>query len=68
MKLVWWVSAVPGTSKKQTEASVRNPSFRDDAGAGRVGEDVTTLTPHGPGRAGLQHPVLHGRASLATAY
>src|SRR5262245_7012722 len=30
----------------------------------RVGEDVATLTPHRPGRAGLPHPVLHGRASL----
>src|SRR5262245_34551468 len=30
----------------------------------RVGEDVATLTPHRPGRAGLPHPVLHGRAPL----
>jgi hypothetical protein len=30
----------------------------------RVGGDVTTPTPHRPGRAGFPHPVLHERASL----
>src|SRR5580693_4446551 len=30
----------------------------------RVGEDVTTLTPHRSGRAVFPLPVLHGRASL----
>ena len=33
----------------------------------RVGEDVATLTPHGPGRAELLHPVLHERVSLTAA-
>jgi DoxX-like family len=33
-------------------------------GASRVGEDVATLAPHRPGRAGFQHPVPHVRASL----
>ena len=33
----------------------------------RVGEDVAIPTPHRPGRAGFQHPVLHGRDLLATA-
>jgi hypothetical protein len=33
----------------------------------RVGGDVTTPTPHRPGRAGFPHPVLHERASLAAA-
>jgi hypothetical protein len=30
----------------------------------RVGEDVSIPTPHSPGRADFQHPVLHGRALL----
>jgi hypothetical protein len=30
----------------------------------RVGEDVTTLTPHRSGRAALLHPVPHERVSL----
>jgi len=33
----------------------------------RVGEDVSTLAPHRPGRAEFPHPVPHGRASLTTA-
>jgi hypothetical protein len=33
----------------------------------RVGGDVAIPTPHRPGRAGFQHPVLHGRDLLATA-
>jgi hypothetical protein len=33
----------------------------------RVGGDVAIPTPHRPGRANFQHPVLHGRASLAVA-
>ena len=33
----------------------------------RVGEDVAIPTPHRPGRADFQHPVLHGRALLAVA-
>ncbi|MBB5058842.1 hypothetical protein HDF16_003565 [Granulicella aggregans] len=32
----------------------------------RVGEDVSALTPHRPGRADFPHPVPHGRASLST--
>ena len=28
--------------------------------AGRVGEDVATLTPHRPGRADFRHPVCMG--------
>jgi transposase len=32
----------------------------------RVGEDVSALTPHGPGRADFPHPVPHGGASLPT--
>ena len=32
---------------------------------GRVGEDVTTLTPHRTGCADFPLPVLHGRGSLA---
>ena len=35
---------------------------------GRVGEDVSTLAPHRPGRADFPHPVLHGRALLRAAY
>jgi transposase len=34
----------------------------------RVGGDVSAPTPHRPGRADFPHPVLHGRASLGTAY
>ena len=34
----------------------------------RVGGDVAAPTPHRPGRADFPHPVLHGRASLGTAY
>jgi transposase len=30
----------------------------------RVGEEVTPLTPHRPGRAGFPHPVLHWERSL----
>jgi hypothetical protein len=33
----------------------------------RVGEDVSTLAPHRPGRAEFPHPVPHGRASLTAA-
>jgi hypothetical protein len=33
----------------------------------RVGGDVTTPTPHRPGRADFPHPVLHERASPAAA-
>jgi hypothetical protein len=33
----------------------------------RVGGDVAIPTPHRPGRADFQHPVLHERDSLATA-
>jgi Transposase zinc-binding domain/Putative transposase len=33
----------------------------------RVGGDVPIPTPHRPGRADFQHPVLHGRALLAVA-
>ena len=33
----------------------------------RVGEDVSTLAPHRPGRAEFPHPVPQGRASLTTA-
>src|SRR5258708_9282338 len=35
--------------------------------SGRVGEDVTTLTPHRPGRADFPHPVLRGRVSLTVS-
>ena len=34
----------------------------------RVGEDVSTLAPHRPGRAEFPHPVPHGRDSLPTVY
>ena len=34
---------------------------------GRVGEDVATLTPHGPGRAEFPHPVLRAGASFQVA-
>ena len=34
----------------------------------RVGGDVTTPTPHRPGRAELRHPVLRAGGSLTTAY
>jgi MFS family permease len=34
---------------------------------GRVGEDVATIAPHRPGRAGFQHPVPHVRASPTEA-
>jgi hypothetical protein len=33
----------------------------------RVGGDVTTPTPHRPGRADFPHPVLHERASPTAA-
>jgi hypothetical protein len=45
------------------EASGYEPQPRD----GRVGEDVATLTPHRPGRAGFPHPVPHVRALLPSA-
>ena len=34
----------------------------------RVGEDVSTLAPHRPGRAEFPQPVPHGRDSLPTVY
>ena len=44
----------------------RNPMLRcrKIAALRRVGEDVATLTPHGPGRAEFPHPVLHKRVWL----
>jgi len=42
--------------------------FMEDVQARRVGEDVTILTPHRPGRARLTHPVLHDVVSLGLAY
>ena len=42
-----------------------NPPFRP--ASGRVGEDVTTLTPHRSGRAGFPLPVPRGRVSLTVA-
>ena len=45
------------------------PVDRTDPSAciGRVGEDVTTLAPHRPGRADSPHPVPHARGSLVAA-
>jgi hypothetical protein len=39
-------------------------SSRVRMGGFRVGEEVTLLAPHRPGRAQLRHPVLHHAESL----
>ena len=42
----------------------QEPPFVGRIGAIRVGEEVSLLTPHRPGRAQLRHPVLHPADSL----
>src|SRR2546430_208202 len=56
----WASSGDPQTVARMSGAKCGNS-------ARRVGEDVTTLTPHRPGRADFPHPVPHGRASLTVA-
>ena len=50
-------------------ADRKSANLSDACGAhcGRVGEDVTTLTPHRSGRAGFPLPVPRGRVSLTVA-
>jgi D-threo-aldose 1-dehydrogenase len=59
--------AFPALSRMREERIIGGWGIGVNTPERRVGEDVATLTPHRPGRAGFSHPVPHGRASLGVA-